>query len=187
MNELPKDIGGYQNISFGKCEEGDLWVLFGVPSCFAMGEDEIGRDAEFLQAKHHPFNLYRKIPVPSVSIDKEMEGHAASFLPQGDKERKDAPMYRGLLAYFPAALFEVAAHSQESDQKHNPGNTEGPTWARAKSPDHADCIIRHLAETGVRGTPGRRKALRAMAWRALALLQEDCEADGATPGTSSRF
>lgn len=132
-----------------------------------------------------------------------------SYIPQGDQERKDAPMFRGLLGYFPAALFEVAAHSLDSDKKHNPGATDGPTWARGKSADHEDTIMRHLIDAGPRRTSGawklwqklvalavpqfssakdaRRYHLRCIAWRALALLQEDCEADGAQPGVSSRF
>jgi hypothetical protein len=110
-----------------------------------------------------------------------------SFIPQDDASRKQAPMFRGLLAYFPAALFEVATHSYASDQKHSPGNVDGPHWARGKSPDHADCIVRHLIDAGQHGTPNRRYHLRALAWRALALLQEECESDGSLPGISSRF
>lgn len=109
-----------------------------------------------------------------------------SYIPQDDKIRKEAPMFRGLLGYFPAALFEVASHSYASDQKHNPGNTDGPHWARKKSSDHADCIIRHLIDAGAAGTPDRKYHLRALAWRALAILQEECEAEGAQPGVSSR-
>jgi hypothetical protein len=128
------------------------------------------------------------------------------YIPQDDQERKDAPLFRGLLGYFPAALFEVAAHSLDSDKKHNPGNVNGPTWVRAKSSDHEDCIVRHVIDAGPRRTwlrrlpawllekiPGssardaRRYHLRCLAWRALALLQEDCEATGSMPGTSSRF
>lgn len=108
------------------------------------------------------------------------------YIPQGDKLRKQAPMFRGLLGYFPSALFDVATHSMESDQKHNPGNVDGPTWARSKSSDHADCIVRHLIDAGTKGTPNRRYHLRALAWRSLALLQEEGEAEGAAPGVSSR-
>jgi hypothetical protein len=128
-----------------------------------------------------------------------------NYIPQGDQERKDAPMFRGLLGYFPAALFEVAAHSLDSDKKHNPGAVDGPTWSRGKSTDHEDTIIRHLIDAGPRrnsvafklaqwlapkfssAKDARRYHLRCAAWRALALLQEDCEADGAAPGVSSRF
>jgi hypothetical protein len=134
-----------------------------------------------------------------------------AYIPQDDQERKDAPLFRGLLGYFPAALFEVAAHSLDSDRKHNPGSTTGPTWARGKSSDHEDCIIRHVIDAGPRRPgalgallsvlppwllekiPGssardaRRYHLRCLAWRALALLQEDCEATGSQAGASSRF
>jgi hypothetical protein len=127
------------------------------------------------------------------------------YLPEDDEVRKDGPMFRGLAGYFPAALFEVAAHSLDSDRKHNPGATEGPTWARGKSSDHEDCIIRHVIDAGPRrgalGFPewllklfpgssardARRYHLRCLAWRALALLQEDCEATGSAAGVSARF
>lgn len=112
-----------------------------------------------------------------------MNQKSAAVLPQDDAERKDAPMYRGLLGYFPLALFRVAQHSLISDRKHNPGNPEGPTWARDKSSDHADCIVRHLTE--MHTDPDYH--LRALAWRSLALLQEHEERKGAAPGASSRF
>lgn len=94
-------------------------------------------------------------------------------------------MYRGLLGYFPWALFQVAAHSMVSDRKHNPETpeSEAPHWAREKSTDHADAIIRHLAE--MHTDPLYHKT--AAAWRALALLQEHGEALGAEPGVSSVF
>jgi hypothetical protein len=109
----------------------------------------------------------------------------SNFIPQDDARRKGAPMFSGLLGYFPAALFEVATHSRESNDKHNPG--EELHWARGKSSDHPECIVRHLIDAGRRGTPRRRYHLRALAWRALALLQEECEAEGAAPGVSCRF
>ncbi len=94
-------------------------------------------------------------------------------------------MYRGLLGYFPAALFEVAEHSRLSNDKHNPG--EEIHWARGKSADHEDCIVRHLIDAGKRGQKDRKYHLRALAWRALAMLQEECEAEGSEPGVSSVF
>lgn len=108
-----------------------------------------------------------------------------TFIPQDDARRKGAPMFRGLLGYFPAALFEVAEHSRESNDKHNPG--EELHWSRGESSDHADCIVRHLIDAGRPGSKGRRYHLRALAWRALAILQEECEAEGATPGVGSVF
>lgn len=88
-------------------------------------------------------------------------------------KRKTFPMCAGLLDYFPDALAEVAHVSYHGNQKHNPGQ---PThWARGKSMDHADCILRHLAERGSIDPDGIRHSAE-MAWRALALLQEELEA-----------
>ena len=109
-----------------------------------------------------------------------------TVLPQEDARRKAAPMCRGLLDYFPAALFAVAEHAYRSDRKHNPDAPEGsdPHWARDKSSDHFDCIVRHLAERGT--DPAYH--LRATAWRALAALQEHMErVEGAAPGLASVF
>lgn len=92
----------------------------------------------------------------------------AKPLPTDSQERKDAPMARGLLDYFPDALFAVAALSKDGNDKHNPG--EEMHWAREKSADHADCIVRHLAERGTVDTDGHLHDTK-VAWRALAMLQ----------------
>lgn len=87
--------------------------------------------------------------------------------------RKSFPMARGLLDYFPDALAAVAQHSFIANQKHNPG--EELHHARGKSTDHADCILRHLVGRG--GFDGDLRESTALAWRALALLQEELERD----------
>jgi N-acetyl-anhydromuramyl-L-alanine amidase AmpD len=114
------------------------------------------------------------------------------YIPQGDADRKAMPMARGLLDYFPAALAAVSSHSYLANRKHNPG--EEINWARGKSNDHADCIMRHLIERGgveeVELPDGQIILLRAsaaLAWRALALLQEELEAEGYAPGRASRW
>lgn len=94
-------------------------------------------------------------------------------------ERKDLPMARGLLDYFPDALAEVAKVSKIGNDQHNPG--EEMHWARGKSSDHADCIIRHLVGRGAIDTDGARHSGKT-AWRALALLQEEIEADKIAKG-----
>jgi hypothetical protein len=139
--------------------------------------------------------VYRKMPVPKQGgLGHDEPGHRPTpapevkhFIPQDDARRKAAPMFRGLFGYFPAALFAVAEHSLESDLKHNPGNPEAPTWARGKSSDHEDCILRHSIDAGKPGSPDRVYHLKARAWRALASLQEELELLGAAPGVSSRF
>jgi hypothetical protein len=90
-----------------------------------------------------------------------------------DKQiRKESPMARGLLDYFPLALAEVARVSYIGNEQHNPG--EEMHWARDKSPDHADCLIRHLVERGTMDVDGLRHSSK-MVWRALALLQVELE------------
>lgn len=93
-------------------------------------------------------------------------------------------MARGLLDYFPAALAAVAELSRVANEQHNPG--EEIHWARTKSTDHADCIIRHLIDRGTFDNDGQRHTTK-VAWRALALLQEELEREGVPPGRASHW
>ena len=91
-----------------------------------------------------------------------------------DKQtRKNQPIARGVLDYFPDAVAEVANVSYVANEQHNPG--EPMHWARGKSADHADCIVRHLVDRGHLDGDGLRHSAK-VAWRALALLQEELEA-----------
>lgn len=87
-------------------------------------------------------------------------------------------MAEGLLWYFPNALAEVARVSKRGNDQHNPG--EPMHHARGKSPDHADCIMRHLVDAGKLDVDGMRHTAK-VAWRALALLQEELERDERLP------
>jgi len=100
----------------------------------------------------------------------------STVLPTDKQDRKDTPVCSGVLDYFPAALAEVARVSKAGNDQHNPG--QPLHWARGKANDHADCIIRHLMERGTMDTDGMRHSAK-VAWRALALLQEELEAAGA--------
>jgi len=96
-------------------------------------------------------------------------------LPQGSGERKDFPLYRGLLKYFPAGLAAVAKVSKIGNDKHNPG--EEMHHARGKSMDQEDCIIRHLIDLNEDFGQGKGRdengvpQVAYIAWRALALAQ----------------
>ena len=91
-------------------------------------------------------------------------------------ERKAAPVASGVLDYFPSALIEIAKVSKAGNDQHNPG--EPLHWARGKSMDQSDCIIRHFMERGTFDADGLRHSAK-LAWRALALLQEEMEKAGA--------
>lgn len=79
-------------------------------------------------------------------------------------DRKSYPMASGLMDYFPDALASVANISWLGNNKHNPG--EDLHWARGKSMDHADCILRHHAERGALDNEGVRHSAQ-MAWREI--------------------
>lgn len=114
-------------------------------------------------------------------------------LPTDSAERKTVPLYSGCLAYFPAALAGVAAHSHKGNEKHSPG--QPLHHARGKSGDHEDCIIRHLTDLAdMLARVGRTddyevpavygailEEVNALAWRALALSQELHEKYGGAP------
>jgi Domain of unknown function (DUF5664) len=96
----------------------------------------------------------------------------ANSLPTDDKLRALYPMADGALDYFPNAIAEVARISYEGNLKHNPGQ---PThWARGKSTDHRNKIVRHTVDSVQENEEGIEHAAQA-AWRALAYLQEKIE------------
>lgn len=96
---------------------------------------------------------------------KVLEGRTA-------EERKRMPIASGVLAYFPNAIAAVAHCSWVGNEQHNPG--EPMRWAKEKSSDHADCLVRHLMQAGTFDTDGVRHAAK-VAWRALALLETELE------------
>src|ERR1700730_6159090 len=95
-------------------------------------------------------------------------------LPDDPHDRKGIPIMTGVIDYFPAAIAEIAKISKLGKDQHTPG--QPLHWARSKSTDQADTIIRHLMARGTRDTDGARHSAKA-AWRALALLQEEIEAE----------
>jgi Domain of unknown function (DUF5664) len=94
------------------------------------------------------------------------------------RKRKETPIASGCLDYFPNAIAAVAELSFVGNAKHNPG--EPLHWARSKSHDEADCLLRHLMERGTVDTDGIRHSVK-VAWRALALLQKELEAAEGLP------
>lgn len=99
-----------------------------------------------------------------------------SQFPTDAGKRKAIPLLSGVLDYFPDALIAVARVSKAGNDQHNPG--EPLHWARGKSMDQGDCLVRHLLARGsddIDGLPHSAK----MAWRALALLQIELEEKGA--------
>lgn len=90
------------------------------------------------------------------------------------KERKDMPIFSGVLKYFPLALLEVSKVSKAGNDQHNPGKPLH--WDKSKSIGVGDELVRHLLDVGKHDTDGMRHTAK-MAWRALELLQRELEND----------
>lgn len=102
-------------------------------------------------------------------------------LPTDAAGRKTFPIASGFLDYFPDAVAAVANLSFKANEQHNPG--QPVHWARGKSNDHADTLMRHFLQRGTLDTDGQRHSVK-IAWRALALLQEELEQEQAQQATA---
>lgn len=90
------------------------------------------------------------------------------------KDRKQRPVYSGVLKYFPDALMEVAYVSYKGNEQHHPD--KALHWDRNKSTDELDALMRHLLSAGTFDSDGVRHSAK-VAWRALANLQKELEND----------
>lgn len=90
------------------------------------------------------------------------------------KERKERPVYTGVLKYFPDAIMEVAKVSLAGNEQHHPDKPLH--WDRTKSTDELDALARHLIDAGKLDDDGQRHSAK-VAWRALANLQKEIEND----------
>jgi hypothetical protein len=107
-----------------------------------------------------------------------------SALPSDSAQRKAVPLATGVLDYFAAALAEVAKVSKAGNDKHNPG--QPLHHARGKSTDHADSLLRHLVDRGGVDPDTGQRHTAEVAWRALALLQQELEDAGAPLARGAR-
>jgi len=94
------------------------------------------------------------------------------MLPTEAKQRKNIPVYSGVLAYFPLAIAAVAELSRVGNEQHNPDKPLH--WDRSKSGDEKDALARHLLEAGSVDGDGIRHSTK-VAWRALANLEKELE------------
>jgi hypothetical protein len=92
------------------------------------------------------------------------------------EQRKAMPLASGVLDYFPDALLVVAEVSRIGNEQHHPG--EPLHWDKSKSTDEADALMRHLLDRGTLDSDGVRHTAK-VAWRALALLQRELDAEAA--------
>lgn len=106
----------------------------------------------------------------------------ATTLPDDPKLRKQHPIATGLLDYFPDAMVAVSNVSWKGNEQHNSG--QPLHWARGKSADEADTMIRHFLQRGSLDVDGTRHSAK-MVWRALAILQKEIEGERDNDGSGS--
>ena len=95
-----------------------------------------------------------------------------------EPNRKQMPVFSGVLKYFPDAIREVAKTSWIGNQQHHPNKPLH--WDRSKSGDELDALTRHLMEAGEIDTDGIRHSAK-ICWRSLSNLQKELEENGEAP------
>ena len=128
--------------------------------------------------------LYKDTKILDFSIIEEEQEKRMNIIAQNGNEgthyekeevnRKNIPVFSGVLKYFPDALKEVAKASLAGQKQHNPDKPLA--WDRSKSGNEYDCLSRHLVDATVEDydTDGVLH-LAKVAWRALAGLQKHLE------------
>jgi hypothetical protein len=106
--------------------------------------------------------VYDPPPPPTDAIN------SARFAKES-AERKAAPLWSGVMLFFPDALMAVARLSKKANDKHNPGMPLH--WSKEKSNDHGDCLTRHQLEPEKMDEETQEIHAVHVAWRALAQLQ----------------
>lgn len=94
------------------------------------------------------------------------------------QERKNTPVFSGVLKYFPDAINALARCSKAGNDQHNPNTPLH--WDRSKSGDELDALTRHLMEAGTIDDDGIYHSTK-LAWRSLANLQKELERAGEAP------
>ena len=86
--------------------------------------------------------------------------------------RKDYPVWTGVINYFPDALMEISRVSKIGNEQHHKGKPLH--WDKNKSIDHLDALTIHLIQAKEDDDDGVSH-LAKVAWRALAALQTKLE------------
>lgn len=149
----------------------DVFCFCGNPACPGV-EPSILSVSEW--AEKYQIATLKAEPLKTFANTVLGEPERSVSLPDDAGERNSYPMADGLLHYFPNALAEVSRVSQIGAEQHLPG--QPMHWARGLSTDHANKIVRHLIDAGKKDANGTRHSA-FVAWRALALLQEELETD----------
>lgn len=145
------------------------------------GEIKEREAGDYTNHNEHYYNFGRNGWTPTSTCDKltpdqkvmmsvppGMEFNKSYSLDDFKPNRKNFPIYTGVVKYFPDALMEVSNISRIGNEQHHPG--EPLHWDKSKSRDHLDALMRHLLQADEHDDDGCLH-LAKVAWRALAALQ----------------
>ncbi len=185
----PDSLGGFQLLCNGVAEFGDLFVQTGrdhtwVDTIQGFRTNSDGKVVdEYGRVAYEKCRIYRRGGPPTQAGVTAVPGpHHSSMalaptLGNADaRTRKAMPIATGVLDYFPDALAAVAHASLVGNAQHCAGKPLH--WDKSKSADEADALVRHLIQRGTRDSDGVRHTAK-VAWRALALLQREIDAEKA--------
>ena len=149
-----------------------IYMLIGYEESYGAGAELACAEWLGLDVTYESYDVLGPIltgdfqnTLPQASVISEDEA----------QQRKDTPVFSGVLNYFPEAIADVARCSKVGNDQHNPGKPLH--WDRSKSGDELDALTRHLIQAGTTDTDGIRHSTK-VAWRALANLQKELERDG---------
>ncbi|MBU6249445.1 MAG: hypothetical protein KGN77_17050 [Xanthomonadaceae bacterium] len=142
-----------------------------LPGSVPQGVQSVRMASALTDGLNIEHKIANNIPLTKDEADKltpEQLAHWRLQVTHDAKTRKGMPVATGLLDYFPDACMDVARLSRIGNDQHNPG--EPMHWARGKSMDQRDTIIRHTMESRRIDIDKVLHATKA-AWRSLAELQ----------------
>lgn len=180
VRTVREDVGNYRGFRIGlegkvlrflfEDEEGDedlpitLIELPGFSNGLNFYKHEVERDFEIVEPTTSDFE---------EGEEWEPESYGTTFFESEDSAtRKEYPIYSGVLKYFPKTMAAVAHCSWRGNLQHNPG--EPLHWAREKSTDHEDCLLRHLMQKGTLDSDGIPHSVKVV-WRAMAACELELE------------
>lgn len=143
---------------------------YNVHTAGTINVHTVGIDDRELEASLYYKELgdwYKKGVERDIEVDYEVVRSKA-------QERKEQPVFSGVLNYFPDAIKYVSRASYKGQQQHNPDKPLA--WDRSKSGDELDALTRHLIDHSVNPVDDDGILhLGKVAWRALAALQKQLE------------
>lgn len=171
-HDFPEDHDWHsmpEGVTRGNLADRDLPAL---ASCDAIWMLPGWRESTGAMAEYHVAK-WRGMEILGYELDEaEGEEGGTDAAPSTAEERKRTPIASGVLDYFPDAIRALARCSWVGNQQHNSG--EPLHWARGKSDDHADCLMRHFMERGTIDTDGIPHSVKVL-WRAAAITQLELE------------